>query len=184
MMIALVGKAGSGKSLSAKYLCDNYDFTELTFSSALKNMAHILGFEHKQIYGTQSEKEEINSMWNVSGRTFLQKLGTEFGRQFINELFPEAKMGNNLWIRLLEKSINETKTNIVVSDCRFLNEAKMLREKGFLIVKIDRHTEHTNNHASETELDSIEYDYIIDNKTTIDNLYKQLDNLLAMPMYG
>ncbi len=175
MIIVLVGKAGSGKSTVSEYLFKKYGMEVVRFSDALKEIAMEMGFTHKQVYGSQENKEEINKLWNVSGRTFLQRFGTEFGRNYVNKLFPEAKMGNNLWVRLLE---NELDDNVVVEDCRFPNEAKVLRDRNAVFIKLERNTKYTNNHASETELDSIVCDYVINNNKTFGDLFHQIDNIV------
>lgn len=174
MLIGLTGRIGSGKSTVAEHLVKEHGFTELTFAGPLKEIGVVFGFTHDELYGTQEQKATPNAYWGVSGREFLQKFGTEIGRQTLPTLIPEM---NDVWIRLLETKLDKHE-HIVVSDVRFPNEADIIKKHGGLIVNISRceregnHTHATPTHSSESSSQHITPDYTIVNNGTLDELFK------------
>ncbi len=68
---------------------------------------------------------------------------------------------------------------IVVTDCRFQNEARRIRDLGGKIIRIDRPNLITSDvHISEVELLSIEVDHTIKNDSTILDLYERTERML------
>jgi dephospho-CoA kinase len=152
MRVAFVGQAGSGKSTLANYLETEYDCICLSFASPLKEIA--------QRYFGMTSKD----------RTLLQQIGTK-----MREIDPKV------WINLLLKRANNF-NNVVVDDCRFINEAFALREKGFTVIKITGRamplTEEQRSHVSEKEQDDIFTEYTIDNSGTLEESITQLEEIL------
>jgi hypothetical protein len=191
-LIGITGKIGSGKTTLAKKLCDDHGYTELSFATPLKKIGEIFGFTQEQLYGTQTQKMEINDKRGVSAREFLQKIGTEVFREYIKEIMPNFKIERSIWVDLLKEEImkglpsekipsesrelpsekipsgsREPSTELykyVVSDVRFQDEADMIKELGGIIIKTVRNCdEGSHEHKSETELENIKYDFLIDN---------------------
>jgi dephospho-CoA kinase len=99
-------------------------------------------------------------------RECLQKLGTDAIR---NNLHP------NSWVNALISNYNENKFWII-SDCRFLNEVKAIKNNGGIIIRVNRTNQiSTDRHISETELDNYKFDYIINNET--DNFEKLVNDV-------
>lgn len=178
MIIGLVGAKNSGKSTIAKYLENNYNFTELTFAEPLKKICHILSGIPMNIIDPQNYDDRISrelitdSVWNMTGREWLQKIGTELFREHFD---------SDTWIKLLQKKINNNhNNNIIISDCRFENEYKMIKNNGGIILVIDRPNIKNNDlHISEISWKSfIKDDIIIKNNSTLDDLYKKIDNFI------
>jgi len=69
-------------------------------------------------------------------------------------------------------------SNWIISDMRYLYEAKAVKERGGIIIKIERHNEHNHTHSSETELSKIKSDFTIQNNSTLDALYEHVSNIL------
>lgn len=73
--------------------------------------------------------------------------------------------------------------NNFCNDLRFLNEFQTLKKDGWICVKILKNTGlPPSNHKSENELNSIkdeEWDYIVDNNGSFQELYYQLDDLVT-----
>ena len=129
MIIGLAGKAGSGKSSVANYLCKRYDATKIAFADPLKKMAQaIWDFSDEQVYGPASVKETIDPRWGITPRWALQKLGTEACR---------VHLGADVWIQALLRRVNdyakwEQKERLwVVEDVRFENEVRALQLQNF-----------------------------------------------------
>lgn len=194
-LIGIIGNIGSGKSTVSKYLVDNYDYEEYSFASPIKNIAINMGFDYNQVYGSQINKLELNKYWGISGREFMQKIGTEFGRNIIHDILPNMNIGksNSLWVKIFEiKYENHINTNnkpVVVSDCRFENEIQSIRDRGGYIIKIVRDKTIPNanekkndneiyNHSSETYISNLYYDTVINNNTKKDELFKSIDCIL------
>ena len=78
----------------------------------------------------------------------------------------------NLWYH------NNKDKNIVICDVRFLNEAKMIKDNGGILIKIKRGNNETKDlYISEIEINQIQYDYLIDNDESIEELYKKIEEI-------
>jgi hypothetical protein len=187
MLFMIIGEIGSGKSTVANILQEEYGFKEEMFAGPLKEFARLIGFTNSQIYGTQKEKLEINEFWNISGRVFLQKFGSDICRYTIPEKIPEMDMSDStLWVRVMEKKIQKNPL-LVISDGRFPDEATLIKKHGGIIIRIQRDSvdnsisEISNNihtHVSETSMKHIKEDYLVDNNGTLDDLKKSIDVIL------
>jgi dephospho-CoA kinase len=173
MLIGITGKIGSGKSV----ICDefkNAGFIEDNFSSSLKQIGEIIGFEHHQLYGTQEQKLEINNKWNISGREFMQKFGTELCRNQLKQTIPNMKFDNNnsIWVQIIQNKLyNEYKNkNIIIGDCRFLDEVKLIKDNGGIIIKIIRSSNTEDNNFISINTDNINNEKIHSSETTLDNI--------------
>lgn len=113
---------------------------------------------------------------NFSGKTMtareiLQKMGTEVGRD---------TFGDDIWIRNMLSRI-EGEEEVVVDDCRFLNEAMALRNKGFTIIGIDRPGLEVDKHPSEMEMVErwdIMVDLTVKNDGTIQETFHNIQQSL------
>lgn len=181
MNIGLLGKMGSGKTTCAEYITKNYNYEEVFFAKALKDIIqYMFQFSDEQLYG--SEKQIIDSHWKISPRQAMQFIGTELFRNQMDKLIPG--LGEDFWVRVLEKRLNKNK-NYVFSDCRMQNEVDFIKDrKPSIIVKIIRpdrseDIDNTKNHITETGIENVTgYDYVIINDGTKEDLYKKLDELI------
>lgn len=163
--VVLMGKIKSGKSTAAEIL-KKYKFTELTFSEPIKKFAESVGFDYKSLYGTQEEKLQINTRYNMSGREFMQKFGTDLCRESFEGIF----------IKALESKLSNVPT--VISDCRFLDELEMLMKYSPITIRIISDRSQGSNHISETQLDNYFADYTIYNDSTVEYLEDRLVSIL------
>lgn len=180
MIIGITGKIGSGKSTLTKYITENYNFEEYSFAGPLKKIGKIFGFKHKELYGSQAQKLGINKFWEISARKFLQIVGTELFRNNLQKLIPEMNTTGSVWIDLFLLELDKNPKNYVISDVRFLNEEKALRKLGAIIIKTQRNRNEknqTSNHSSETEMDKIVPDFLIDNNKTRKSMFKKFDKI-------
>jgi hypothetical protein len=116
----------------------------------------------------------------------LQQWGTEVCRKAFHD---------DIWIASVENKLRTSKDNIVISDCRFPNEIESIRRAGGKVVRIARGADpawfslakiqpdqmkqvYPAIHASEYGWASSEFDVVIDNNGSIDDLYKELKNLV------
>ena len=178
MLIGVGGKARSGKSTVAGHLVVSKGFWTLAFAEPLKAGAQaIFGLTPEQTDGRL--KEMVDERWGMTPRQILQLLATEAMRRVF---------GDDIWVKLLDIRIQRLLSmhpdaNIVVSDVRFKSEASAIKSWGGIIIRINRDgagaTGGVIGHVSETELDArTEWDYLIDNNGTIEELYGRVDRLL------
>lgn len=186
-IIAITGTIGSGKSTLLKHLVDKYGYVEMNFADALKEIGAIFGFTNEQLYGTQEQKLEVHEKWNISARTFLQKVGTEIFRDSLPKAIPAMIFTYGVWVDILQQRYTKLGKRIVIGDLRFLNEARFVRDNGGIIVRTLRNNKVSSatgiefKHASELELNSIDPNFIIDNdKYSIKEAQRQIDEKLRI----
>ena len=183
MIIGLAGKKRSGKDTVADYLCREHNFTKYAFGDPVKNVCHhLLGFSFDQLYG--NDKEKIDERIGMSPREAMQKIGTEFGREYIHTLFPSLNVDyGQIWIYHFQKYLNENKgKNIVISDVRFENELDSIVKNGGKVFFIDSYyCQKNDGHLSESFNISMEkYQGIIENKGTLEELFNNSKNTLNL----
>jgi len=169
MLIAISGKAGSGKTAAAQHLRDNYGFTVRSFAYPLKEACRIIfSFSETQLYGTQEQKLEIDPRWGCSARRCLQYVGTDLLRDQMETIMP--CIGEDIWIRSFQEwySNQPPGTNVVIDDVRFQNEVDAIHKMGGLVISISLpdcgSVESTTLHSSE-KMDLVGCDmYVINNK--------------------
>ncbi len=118
---------------------------------------------------------------NTTIREFLQLLGTESIRNQLHE---------NIWVNALFADYDKHKhINWIITDCRFPNEAKAVKDRGGIIVRVNRNDPNIGVypdkfplervlHNSETALDDYTFDYTIDNSGTVDELVEKVKEML------
>ncbi len=169
MIIGLTGKKGSGKD-SLGLAMENVGYIPIAFAENLKEAAKLIyGLKDEQVYGDIKAKETVDERWGMTPREIMQKLGTEVARN----IHPET------WVRSCMMQVDDSGKEMnkvlkwVITDCRFPNEAKAIRDRGGLVVKIIRPEADTGfreEHASETEIDKINPDIVVYNDGELRNL--------------
>jgi hypothetical protein len=171
-IVAFAGPAGSGKDTAGLYLIEKYGFKKLSFATPLKNMLAAMGCPCP---ATADEKEAIIPWLGVSWRHLGQTLGTEWGRE---------KVSPDIWVLIAEQFIRSEGGRFVITDCRFENEAAMVRRMGGVVVVLDGRAHEmsgqTKGHVSEVGIAFNQHDLTIDNGGSMEELYAQLD---TVPQY-
>lgn len=195
MIISLSGKKRSGKTTVANHLIAKHGFLEVSWAYPLKEIIgkQLFGLSEDHLYGPAEIREEVIEEWGMSPRQILQVVGTDMFRNHIC---------NDFWVRaglkVVREHLSAGRTDIVISDSRFLNEVEAVKELDghtIQVRKIEKNSENkvfvnkdkklaaladTNAHASETALDKYEFDYILQSFAgEIDLLHKRTDKLLA-----
>jgi hypothetical protein len=191
MIIGLCGSQGSGKDTVANILISEYGFVKLTFASTLKDVVAILfSWPRELLEGLTEEsrlwRETVDDFWSAklsipsfTPRKALQMIGTDLFRIHFN---------NDIWISIVENKIstilkNNPNTNIVISDCRFTNEFCLIKQfPDSHIITILREKNNSINksaHLSETEWVNYNFDAILQNDNSIDDLKSKLKSLLS-----
>jgi len=168
IIIALVGLAGSGKSVAAAHLVDRYDARVEKFAGPLKDMMRALGLTEREIEGDAKENP-CDLLLGATPRHAMRTIGTEWGREMIHP---------DLWVSAWTRRVSARGGVVVVDDCRFVNEAGAVRALGGLIVRIERAGLAVANHKSETEMAEIVPDRVIVNDGALDYLRRALDGVV------
>jgi hypothetical protein len=202
MIIGLCGFIGSGKDTVADYLVNFHEFRRESFASGLKDaVASVFGWDRTMLEGRTKEarewREQVDPWWaerldlpNLTPRWILQYWGTEVCRKGFHD---------DIWIASLENKLRNSKDSVVISDCRFPNEIKSIKDAGGKIVWVQRgalpewynialQANQGHNwavmdlkmrkvHASETSWVGTDFDFVIDNNGSIDQLYQQIHSL-------
>ena len=134
----------------------------------------------------------------LTPRLLLQLLGTECGRQIIhpniwvNALMSEyngvicSKKESNDFVLAGEEKIYVKYPNWIITDVRFSNEAKAIKDRGGILIRIERDYILTGEpedpkiqHESETALDNHQnWNYVIENNTDIVGLIQKIKDIL------
>ena len=127
-LVAFTGQAGSGKTTAANFLVDLHRFNRVRFAGPLKNMMRTLGLSEREIDGDLKELP-CELLGGKAPRWAMQSIGTEWGRNCIDV---------NLWIRAWQRQVQDVGGKIVVDDCRYPNEADIVRTHGGTVIHIIR----------------------------------------------
>jgi hypothetical protein len=193
MIIGICGLLGSGKDTLAQILIDKYHFEKLSFAGKLKDIVSVLfSWDRKLLEGDTLEsrkwREEKDEWWSaklgkdITPRWVLQNIGTDVFRNHFN---------NNIWVLVVEKTLMlNLNKNYVITDCRFPNEIQMLKKFGAKIINIRRNTpnwfyQYLNEdifprgvHPSETSWIKTNFDLIIENNDTLEELENKIKKCL------
>lgn len=139
-IVAINGTIGSGKDTFSKTFIDN-GYMRISFAESLKDaVAAIFGWDREMLEGSTPEarviRETVDEYWSsvlgydVTPRWVLQNLGTDVLRKHFHD---------NIWIFSLENKIrNFQHDKIIITDCRFPNEVKMVRRNEGTIIEVQR----------------------------------------------
>ena len=139
-------------------------------------------------------KDDLNYyIIKLTPRKLLQILGTEAGRQvihpniWVNALFADY-IGNNVFTVTEDDGMSGTQElvypNWIITDVRFPNEAQAIKDRGGIVIRINRDYQNPlmpdvaiPEHPSETALDNHNFDYVIDNSGSISDLIDKVKQL-------
>ena len=206
MIIGICGFISSGKDTAANYLVGWHGFRRDSFAGALKDaVAHVFGWDRELLEGSTPEsrawREQVDPWWaerlgmpDLTPRWVLQYWGTEVCRSGFHD---------DIWIAALENRLRQRTGHTVISDVRFPNEVGAIRRAGGKIVWIRRgpdpewcstlvqmrehdialgirtdYMRQFNVHASEWSWVGTQFDAVVDNNGTVEQLYEQLKNLV------
>lgn len=210
MIIGITGFIASGKDTAADYLTTFHGFKRMSFAGSLKDaVSSVFGWDRELLEGTTKTsrewREQVDTWWaerlnihNLTPRWVLQQWGTEVCRNGFH---------NDIWVASVENKLRQAKDDIVITDCRFPNELNAIKNAGGLTVRIERGqkpewyslasiiSKGPNNpkftlvkekltklgiHASEYSSVGLDYDFIIDNNSTIDDLHKKIKSIVNL----
>jgi hypothetical protein len=204
MIIGVCGFIGSGKDTVADYLTNFHGFRRESFANSLKDaVAHVFGWDRTMLEGRTKQarewREQVDPWWSerlnmphLTPRWILQYWGTEVCRNGFHD---------DMWIASLENKLRTSTDDVVISDCRFPNEIKSIKDAGGIIVCVERGIrphwyeiaiqankgdpkaqdwlKNEKIHASETSWVGTRFDRTFDNNGTIDDLFEKVRSLVG-----
>lgn len=175
MKIGIIGKMRSGKDTAADYIAKKENVLTFAFADELKRTFHEL-------------------FPDVSSANKPRRHYQQYG-----ELM--RAIDENVWINALDREIQRVeglyrpyKRNIVITDVRHPNELEWVRAQGFTTIKVnvtdsikiarakaagDDFDMYTLAHETEINTEYLGCDYTVTNNGTLEELYAQLDVILA-----
>jgi hypothetical protein len=212
MIIGVCGFIGSGKDTVADYLVNLHHFRRESFANTLKDaVAAVFGWDRMMLEGRTKQarewREQVDPWWaerlsipHLTPRWILQNWGTEVCRKNFHD---------DIWIASLENKLRNSKDDVVISDCRFPNEIRAIKQAGGIVVRVvrgpepewydaavslnrgpngnstwalsGRRLEQLGVHASETSWVGTKFNAVLDNNGTLDDLYQQIMHLVQDP---
>ena len=157
MIIAFVGKKEVGKTTACKMVkrkvgeVVHVNFKDALIAELRENFPGVLG-ELSKLTGMTIRQMFIQKPPIM--RKLLQNYGTDL-RRGDDDLY---------WCRAWRLAVQAQKlsTTVLVDDVRFLNEALAIRNKGGILIRLERpDLTSRDTHSSEMEQDSIKADYTI-----------------------
>lgn len=207
MIIGICGFIGSGKDTAADYLVNFHEFRRESFAGILKDaVSAVFGWDREMLEGRTRQsrewREQVDTWWanrldipHLTPRWVLQYWGTDILRKGFHD---------DIWIASLENKLRNSDDNIVISDCRFPNEIKGIKNQGGRVIWVQRgplpewyeyavsankgpkhigwalgreYLSRHQIHSSETSWVGTDFDAVVDNNGTLDDLYQQIKNL-------
>lgn len=187
MLIALCGKQNTGKTTVANYLISNHEFYPVSFADPLKSVVSILFDWDVNILKAESTQtrllreqlpKRIIGGKEYDARTALQFIGTDLCRNHIDQ---------NVWVDIAKIKIQnllKQGKNVVVTDCRFVNEIEMLKSfpLALLLCLVRNHNDlmvKENEHISETDfLNCLKDLSLIYNDKSLSDLYVHVNQII------
>lgn len=186
MLIGVVGLIGSGKDTVSKRLEEKHGFRRDSFAKSLKDaVSAMFNWDREMLEGNGDEsrqwREQPDEFWTkrfgkpVTPRWVLQHFGTEVMRQHMHDA---------IWIDSCLSRYDGEPT--VISDTRFQNELKTIKEHGGEIILVKRgelptreNMQERGAHKSEWDWMGWDFDHVIDNNGTKQELFDKVDDLIV-----
>jgi hypothetical protein len=205
MIIAFSGAKFAGKDSAANGLIRSFGFKRIGLADKLKTICSTIfelkredmddPFKKEEPFSSplQITEEHLNTLFKIltqdgfdvtdeniidissqfrnkklsSIRNVLQVIGTDICRNFIKD---------DIWLSYVKKDIAEQNVNVVITDARFENERKFLKELGATLILVKRPGfEPKDSHASENQLgNDFDYDVVVNNVSTIGTLQSEI----------
>lgn len=165
MIIGLCGLQGSGKDTLAKHLVEKYNFIKISFADSLKDILSLLfGWDRKKLEGIKPKdrewREMIDTFWSVELE--IPNFTPRYAMNYIGTNLFRDQFNDEIWIKIVKKKIfilldQNQNQNIVITDCRFMNEIVLIKELSGFIFHIyrdipDWFLEYKNNNLTKEQL--------------------------------
>lgn len=203
MIIGAAAQLNSGKDVLCDYLFNKLNYRNPSFPWKRAAFANAVKNVYERSFGVDREFIEV---WKRDPNPPPGMLmNVRKGLQFIGDGFRQIKA--DIWIDLVFRDNEDN--NIIISDCRYINEAKAIKNKGGITILMHRAGFLNDDpNPSESQIkpivefclknikdgkvpsfgeithlnppDGLEYyDFFLNNDGTLEELYSKADNLLV-----
>lgn len=203
-VILISGWKGSGKDSVADYLMNNHNFIKFTFAKTLKNYtSKLYNIPLRKFYNRNLKEKPLLKFPVKSNDKFTDSIHKLLLKEFSNDLenqdlkywTPRAliilegsikrSVDSNFWVKKVMKEMEGDglyyKPELcVISDCRYKSEVKAFKEKfgkDLITIRINRFNTINTNDPSERDLDNYNFDYVLNNNGSLEDLYKKIDEI-------
>lgn len=176
-IFGISGRALSGKDTVGQYLQAKLGGSIYHFADPIRAMLAVIGIDMNHPYWREHKEVTIPGL-GKSPRQLMQTLGTEWGRECVNE---------DLWTMLAHSLVGSEQlpTPVMIPDVRFENEADWIRDSKGIILHVVRDVVKVSAHISEYPISVDPRDVVVHNNGTVQDLHKALDELLSdYPLVG
>jgi dephospho-CoA kinase len=181
MIIGISGKIGSGKDTVGKYLKTKYNFKIETLALNVRKIVSILTGIPLDILLTREAKGIIVKYNNKELR--VGELFQIVGNGLRDSIHPDV------WVNSLFANITG---NVVITDVRYPNEVLEIEKQGGIVIRVEGDPQNIRlnikngksedkrdlNAISETALDNWQFKYKLENDTSLDELFKKVDDII------
>jgi dephospho-CoA kinase len=163
-IIGLAGKKRTGKNTTANHIAFELEgmdkkCTFRSFAEPIRQIGYSLGWDSNQML---EDKDAIHPIWKMTWRQFAQGIGSALRHGFRSDILLRM-----MDIELLD--LDKQYDYVIIDDIRMQDEVEYVKAKGGMVIQMRRNTGVTDTH--ETEQGITNYDYVIDNNSTLDVLH-------------
>lgn len=172
MLVALSGASRAGKDSVARVLVKNYGFTQIALATAIRNI--LLDLDPML-----DDKRSLVDVFRVcDGDWDRVKAEAPGSVEWMITLGQSCRnnIGEDVWLRAA-LDFYDPSENVVVSDCRQMNEIQWVRDHGGLLWKV-RRPGLEQIRGMDNLLDGVEFDAVLVNDGTLEELEAQVGRLM------
>lgn len=164
MIIGISGKIRHGKDTVSDLIKEiDPRWKVMKFAAILKHIVCLLtGCTLEQLEDQEFKDRLIGPQWgDLTYRMMMIRIGTEAMRDNVHQ---------DTWVNALFASYDSSKDFWIITDLRFINEARAIKRLGGILVRVNRPGMKNIDHISETMLDDYFFDVYLQNDGSIDDL--------------
>jgi len=175
--INICKKYGTPGLTSNGILVYDETYQNCKFAFKIKKVVSILtGIPMSDLENEDKKADYLPECWNIGSkkmtlREFIQKVGTDALKNIVHP---------NIWINALYSDF-QPERKYIISDVRFLDEAKSVLDRNGLLIRVNRSDlkeYEYSHHISETQLDHFnKFDFVINNNGSIEDLLNQIKSI-------
>lgn len=177
-LIGVTGYAQHGKDTVARRL-SWWGYSRIGFADAVKDLACAV---NPIILGTPGNYIRLADLVGIDGWEAAKQRPEV--RRFLQELGKGARwfLGEDVWVRALERWMLQEHTPVVVADVRFPDEAAWIHRQSGVLIRVHRPNFDNGvdpSHITERYVPHLPADYELENDDTIHDLDVKVDAVMA-----
>lgn len=192
-VVAISGWRGSGKDLTGSHLSGAHDYVPISFAKKLKDLVADTYNVPRGYMDDQTKKEmPLMTMPVIGGDGFSSAIHTMLQAELAHGYWtPRAlcilegsikrSVYSNFWVReVVSEILLNPEKKYVITDMRYRTEADTLKLllPEVTTLRINRFENIYTNDPSERDLDGYQFDHVVQNHGTREDLFLALDALM------